>query len=429
MADELNQLVGTANQSEAVAVEAAAAISDVVVLSKEVQNAFTPPSPQPLSNGVAILCARGTTMLVPLTDRNSPAYYAIEEWSRYPNDAQSATDDQTTADDLSTQGQLDPTAIDTAPTSNQDDLASKFHSNLAPVLFTGLRVSERDIFGAVSCLNNVKVFYTFGQNFGDVTISGEILLGNFDDRETAASTVASLADFFWKYRVSNRKYPVTVSALSEKFLVYLVGMDFLDISLDTHILPFILHGVLLDISRDQKDNVNTSSFMLSTASVFDTSIAQALSKTTSVVDTSFDSTSTGSGTVTQNPTGADSGVNSATQQTALVGPPTPNLTPLTNTQTNLPPQSLAASPSTPAAATPEAVLSGKPENQWTPKEQVYANTTTSIIKSSSSPSAASAAISSNPALVQMGQEIVNEDAAERAAFQKSLSIQQRPPPL
>jgi len=155
-------------------------------------------------------------------------------------------------------------------------------------------------------MNNIKVFYSFGQNFGDVTISGEILLGNFGNYLLAKNTVKTFVDFFWKYRVSNNLKPVTVSAVNEKFLTYLVGMDFGDIIPDVHILPFLLHGVLIDVSRDKKAVINPPSVMLTTADIFNTSVAKALAQTKGV-DTSP------TGVASSNPNNSVSGGQGANQ--------------------------------------------------------------------------------------------------------------------
>jgi hypothetical protein len=207
------------------------------------------------SGGIAILCARGTTLLTNLGSNSSEqtaGYYAIEEWVRSPID-------------------------------NPDQNPAA----LMPVLFTGVAINHRDVYSQMLCLNNIKVIYSFGQNFGDVTITGEILLGNFGEKTKAQDTVKAVADFFWKNRVSNSLAPVTVSAVAGQYLVYLVGMDFGDIIPEFHIVPFVLHGVLLDISRTDVATINASSKVktLNTAGLYNTSIIAALSQTTSV-DTS-----------------------------------------------------------------------------------------------------------------------------------------------
>jgi hypothetical protein len=228
-------------------------------------NTSTTPAPvqsqsdsRPSAAGTMILCARGTTLSVPVTDTYASGFCAIEEWSRYPADAYN-------------------------PQVDDENTAFNLQAQLMPVLFTGMRIGERDIFGATACLDNIKVFYTYGQNFGDVTIAGEILLGNQGDRPASDFTVKTMADFFWKYRVSNRKLPVTVSLLSEKYLVYLVGMEFGEIIADVHILPFVLRGVLLDISRNPGALVNPPSVMLSTLDVNNSSVIAALNSRKGVI--------------------------------------------------------------------------------------------------------------------------------------------------
>lgn len=249
----------------------------------------TPPA-APSSSGVAILCARGTTLVTDLptdTNSSSPGYYAIEEWVR-DNDAKAAnsvassvfgvTDLPSLFDIYTTQ--IPPRfATSTTPTSNSTTSSA---TDQMPILFTGMNISHRDVTGQMLCLNNVKVFYSFGQNFGDVSIAGEILLGNFGDRLKAKQAFKAFLDFFWKYRVSKYLAPVTVSAVDESFLVYLVGIDFGDIIPDIHVLPFILHGTLIDIDRDEVDTINASGQVLSLDSLTDPTLFTALAQNKSV---------------------------------------------------------------------------------------------------------------------------------------------------
>lgn len=236
------------------------------------------------SSGSMILCARGTTMAVDLlggADYVSKGYVSIEEWNIYKPNTKSAAHQP----------------------------AKGVPPFTAPLLLTGLRIGERDIYGAMACLNNQKVFYTFGQNFGDVTIIGEILLGNFANQSTSAARRKAFVDFFWKYRVSQFKAPVHVSVLGEKYLVYLVGLDFADIEPDFHILPFVLHGVLLDISRNQVNQVDTTSLLLTTTDLNNSSVIAALNSRKGVI----------SGLL--NPSGAGAYVQNADGTSSLISAP------------------------------------------------------------------------------------------------------------
>ena len=53
---------------------------------------------------------------------------------------------------------------------------SDTHDSTA-VIFTGYTMKENEIVAKAACLNDNRVLYTFGKGFGDITISGEALMG------------------------------------------------------------------------------------------------------------------------------------------------------------------------------------------------------------------------------------------------------------
>ena len=215
------------------------------------------PKPSLTNGGIAILCGRGTTYAVNLSTTASKGYCAIEEWTRYFHQDPFAGYQQS---DLTTG------AANIAKAKNA--------AAMVPVLFTGVQISQQDVVGRTLCMDNIKILYSFGRNFGDVAITGEILLGNFDDASKAQTTIKNFSDFFWQYRVSNYLLPVTVSLLKETYLVYLEGLSIGAIDPQTHIMPFMMHGTLLDISRDAAtQKINTAGFVLTSMDVTQSSIA------------------------------------------------------------------------------------------------------------------------------------------------------------
>lgn len=140
----------------------------------------------------------------------------------------------------------------------RDEEAGQLES---PILLTGVETTQRDVTSQMSCLNNTKVFYTFGQSFGNVMISGEILLGPLGNMTVGErGGVRRLLDFFWTYRVSVYEKPITVSISGEAFYVYLTGLGLGKVDPDLHTLSFVLTGTLLDLSReDAGKGINPSS--------------------------------------------------------------------------------------------------------------------------------------------------------------------------
>lgn len=195
-----------------------------------------------------ILSSRGTFYLVKLATMYGPGLYAIDELTR-----------EVVAPNF------------TGPTQPGYRRPGEFNS---PILLTSIEFNQVDITNQVPCLDNVKVFYSFGQNFGQVAISGEILMGplgaiNYDG-------VNRLVDFFWKNRVSVKKKPIAVSAANNSYFVYLTGLRIGQVNADFHILPFTMFGTLLDIEREKANIVNTSGTVITEGSLTEPSLFAAL---------------------------------------------------------------------------------------------------------------------------------------------------------
>lgn len=121
----------------------------------------------------------------------------------------------------------------------------------SPILITGVTTVQNDVISLMSCLNNTKVIHTFGQSFGNVQITGEILLGPLGNMTLGErGGVRRILDFFWKFRVSVHGLPITVSVSGEAFYMYLSGLQLGAADNDLHTLPFMLTGTLLDLSRE-----------------------------------------------------------------------------------------------------------------------------------------------------------------------------------
>jgi len=126
-----------------------------------------------------------------------------------------------------------------------------------PILLTSVTLGQRDIVGQAACLENQKVFYTFGQNFGNIQITGEILLGALADAKAQDEGIQTLREFFANYRVSVFKKPVAVTiSRNEAVFAYLVGLDIGNLDAEFNILPFTFHGVLLDLAKIPVGSVN-----------------------------------------------------------------------------------------------------------------------------------------------------------------------------
>lgn len=93
------------------------------------------------------------------------------------------------------------------------------------VLINSVSPNESDVVLPVITLENTRILYSFGANFGDVTISGMILLGKAGSPGTSLSQVI---DFFKQKRVSSNKEAVKVTGPGTNWKVFLTGLTVSD---------------------------------------------------------------------------------------------------------------------------------------------------------------------------------------------------------
>lgn len=188
----------------------------------------------------AFLSARGTFYRVDLEETQGAGLYAIRE-----------LDEEITSNAGIVQ--VDHDDPNSTAVTWQDVLD-------APILLLGIKENKSDAVSQMPCLDNVKTFYTFGQNFGSVQIVGEVYLGALGDMNLEGANQLEL--FFKKNRVSNRRKPITVSIGKTSFFVYLTGMQIGNVDTEFHILPFVFEGTLLDLQNENGDLINPDSTIL-----------------------------------------------------------------------------------------------------------------------------------------------------------------------
>lgn len=157
------------------------------------------------------------------------------------------------------------------------DELERFQSNLSnssPILLTSIQYRQRDIVSQMPCLDNIKVIYAYGQDFGEITIQGEILLGPLGDINTQGAQ--RVLDFFAEHRVSRKFGPVAVSAVSSTYLVYLTGIKMGAVDPELHIQPFSLFGTLWDANRETVGKLNPEGEVLTVDNAFTPAIEEAL---------------------------------------------------------------------------------------------------------------------------------------------------------
>ena len=120
-----------------------------------------------------------------------------------------------------------------------DGLASP--SGSSALLVNGVHIKDDDVVMPVITLENTRILYSFGANFGEVTVSGSILLGKAG--EEAGSAVKTLLEFFKSNRVSEKKSSITVSGPpGATWKIFLIGLQLNEPDPQFHTQPFALIG-------------------------------------------------------------------------------------------------------------------------------------------------------------------------------------------
>ena len=106
------------------------------------------------------------------------------------------------------------------------------------VLLTGLELVARDLIMPVNTTVNFQVLYVFGRDFGNVQVSGEILLG----ADASAAKVNAVVSWFEANRVGSKSTPVKFSLGDKAFKLYLHGMILGTPDAQYNIQPFAFIG-------------------------------------------------------------------------------------------------------------------------------------------------------------------------------------------
>lgn len=113
----------------------------------------------------------------------------------------------------------------------------------APILLTDAMTNFKDIILPVTTLSNNKIIYTFGSDFGNVTLNGIVFLGQAD---TVTNGVAQVKEFYDSKSAGNKKSatPVSVSLSGQDVIsVYIIGLGFGKPNPVFNYIPFSLSGI------------------------------------------------------------------------------------------------------------------------------------------------------------------------------------------
>jgi hypothetical protein len=136
-------------------------------------------------------------------------------------------------------------------------------SPVNPVLIQSAVVDRKDIYSAKAYLNNEKLFFSFGQAWGTIKISGEILLGPTDFLEgnqggvvnavtqSVANGLRVVETYFDTFRASVYQRPIILSSLRYakpvKFFLTTYQRGRVNINFNT--VGFSFGGVIIDTNK------------------------------------------------------------------------------------------------------------------------------------------------------------------------------------
>lgn len=112
------------------------------------------------------------------------------------------------------------------------------------LLINSAMPQENDVVLPVITLENTRILYSFGSNFGDMVVSGVILLGKAGGN--GGQALKMLIDFFKENRVSQKQEATKVTGPGVGWEVFLTGLAVSEADAVTHMQPFQLSGKIAE---------------------------------------------------------------------------------------------------------------------------------------------------------------------------------------
>ena len=117
-------------------------------------------------------------------------------------------------------------------------------SSTSPIILQSINVDTKVINLPVVCLNDTRILYVFGKDFGDISVGGLAMLGKGGTGSALAQVVSYYKD---NAAVDGGAKPVSVSLpgnVSYKF--YLLGLVISDPNPELQYFPFMLTGKIIE---------------------------------------------------------------------------------------------------------------------------------------------------------------------------------------
>lgn len=112
--------------------------------------------------------------------------------------------------------------------------------NNSPILILGASLTDIDVVLPVTTLNKLKILYTFGEGFGNVSVNGIILLGSGG----GGSSLSSVTSWFSGKRVSSGQSTADLSFPGGAYRLYVTGFGLGDPDPQFNIQPFMIYGLV-----------------------------------------------------------------------------------------------------------------------------------------------------------------------------------------
>lgn len=114
----------------------------------------------------------------------------------------------------------------------------------SPILLQSINVDQKVINLPVVCLDNARIMYVFGKDFGDIAVGGLALLGKGGTGPALSEVVA-----FYKKNAAANGNSTTVSVSlpgNASYKFYLLGLVISDPNPELQYFPFMLTGKIIE---------------------------------------------------------------------------------------------------------------------------------------------------------------------------------------
>lgn len=121
------------------------------------------------------------------------------------------------------------------------------HSNDKVILMDGIQYSESDVVLPIVALDDKRVLYSFGKNFGEFVLQGTIYILKCSGGITSA--VKDLKDQFDGNRVAQKLTPCNLSALNLSAKIYITGLAYSNVNVQNQTISFGLNCLVAPVSN------------------------------------------------------------------------------------------------------------------------------------------------------------------------------------